>query len=81
MEDDDITDRGILNVERFVDITKPNFLIEREKWAHDFIESLNIEYIDGELAKMLYDAFVTGFMRGYDIALLHKKGIGNILIP
>ena len=81
MEDNDIADRGLLNVERFEDITKQNFLIERERWAHDFIESLNMDYNDGELAKMLYGAFATGFIRGYDVALLHKNGEGAALIP
>ncbi len=79
--DDNITDRGLLKVERFEDITKQNFLIERDRWAHDFIDSLNIYCKDGELVKMLYDAFATGFMRGYDIALLHKNGNSHILIP
>lgn len=81
VEDDDITDRGLLNVERFKYFAKPDFLIEKERWAHDFIESLNIEYTDGELAEMLYNAFATGFMRGYDVASLHNNGNSNILIP
>lgn len=79
--DDNITDRGLLNVERFVDITKERFLIERDIWARDFIESLNIDCKDGDLSVMLYDAFATGFIRGYDIVLLHKNGNSNILIP
>lgn len=81
MEDDDVTDRGLLNVERFTGLTKDRFLIERDKWTRDFIESLNLDYNQGELASMIYDAFATGFMRGYDIALLHKNGNSNILIP
>lgn len=81
MEDNDIEDRGLLKVERFEDITKQNFLIERDRWAHDFIESINIDCKDGDLSGMLYDAFATGFMRGYDIALLHKNGNNDVLIP
>lgn len=80
MEEDNITDRGLLNVERFKGLTKDRFLIERDKWTRDFIKSLELDY-KGELASMLYDAFTTGFMRGYDIASLHKNGEGAALIP
>lgn len=75
MEDNEIPNKGLLNVERFEDITSQTFIHEREVWANDFIACLDIADIpeNVELRSMLYDAFATGFTRGYDVALLHKK--------